>query len=108
MVAPLVDAQLYQRMVWKFIFFTQTRPDIAFAVNMVSRFSHQPQVLHLDPIKHLLRYIKGTLDQVGFIIDEGRIVSCLDTQKSTRLLTYMTENSPTQFQIWFKPYYLVK
>jgi hypothetical protein len=63
MVAPLVDAQLYQRTVGKFIFFTQTRPDIAFPVNMVSRFSHQPQVLHLDVIKHLIRYIKGTLDQ---------------------------------------------
>jgi hypothetical protein len=40
MATPLIYAQLYQHMVGKIIFLTQTRPDIAFIVNMVNCFSH--------------------------------------------------------------------
>jgi hypothetical protein len=62
MEAPIVDILLYQHMVGKLIFFTQTQPDISFAVNMFNKFSHKPQTLHLEAIKHLFCYIKGTLD----------------------------------------------
>jgi len=39
-----------------------TRPDIAFAVNMLARFMHGPTEVHLSAAKHILRYIAGTLD----------------------------------------------
>ena len=39
-----------------------TRPDIAFAVNLLERFSSEPTRRHWNGIKHICRYLRGTLD----------------------------------------------
>ena len=39
-----------------------TRADIAYAVNVVSRFMSNPGKLHWDAVKWVMRYLKGTLD----------------------------------------------
>ncbi len=39
-----------------------TRPDLAFAVSVVSRYSSKPNDSHWQGVKRILRYIKGTLD----------------------------------------------
>lgn len=39
-----------------------TRPDLAYAVGVLARFSSNPGIEHKGALKHLLRYIKGTLD----------------------------------------------
>ena len=39
-----------------------TRPDIAFAVNLLARYSSAPTRRHWNGIKHILRYLKGTTD----------------------------------------------
>lgn len=39
-----------------------TRPDIAFAVASLSQFSSNPGQTHWIAIKHVLRYLKGTMD----------------------------------------------
>ncbi|XP_074377841.1 secreted RxLR effector protein 161-like [Apium graveolens] len=39
-----------------------TRPDIAFAVNLLARFSSDPTKRHWDGIKHKLIYLRGTID----------------------------------------------
>jgi hypothetical protein len=39
-----------------------TRPDIAFAVNLLARFSSAPTLRHWKGIKHILRYLRGTED----------------------------------------------
>lgn len=39
-----------------------TRPDIAFAVNLLARFSSSPTKRHWNGIKHLFRYLRGTID----------------------------------------------
>lgn len=38
-----------------------TRPDIAYAVSVLARFSKDPGLKHWKALKHLLRYLKGTL-----------------------------------------------
>lgn len=60
MQASLTDKTMYQRMVGKLIFLTHTRPDISFAVSLVSRFMCCPQEPHLLAVKHIYRYLKGT------------------------------------------------
>ena len=62
MDAPLTDATRYQRMVGKLIFLTHTRIDIAYAVSVVSRFIQRPQEPHAQAVKHLYRYLKGTIN----------------------------------------------
>lgn len=39
-----------------------TRPDIAFAVNLLARFSSAPMTRHWNGIKHIFRYLRGTID----------------------------------------------
>ena len=39
-----------------------TQPDIAFAVNLLSRYSSTPTRRHWNGIKHILRYLRGTSD----------------------------------------------
>jgi len=39
-----------------------TRPDIAFAVNLLARFSSCPTKRYWKGIKHIFRYIRGTSD----------------------------------------------
>lgn len=39
-----------------------TRPDIAFSVNLLARFSNAPTKRHWKGVRHLLRYLRGTKD----------------------------------------------
>src|SRR6201992_3423355 len=39
-----------------------TRPDIAYTVGVLGRFNANPGVAHWNAVKHLFRYLKGTLD----------------------------------------------
>nr|GEX43524.1 hypothetical protein [Tanacetum cinerariifolium] len=43
-------------------YLTYTRPDIAYVVGIVSRFMEKPTVNHMQAVKTMLRYIKGTVD----------------------------------------------
>jgi len=50
----------YQKLVGKLIYLTITRPDIAFAVSLVSQHMHAPTIQHLGMVKHILQYLKGS------------------------------------------------
>ena len=39
-----------------------TRPDIAFSVNLLARYSSAPTRRHWNGIKHIFQYLKGTTD----------------------------------------------
>jgi hypothetical protein len=39
-----------------------TRPDIAYAVQQIYLHMHDPWEPHLTTMKHILRYLRGTLD----------------------------------------------
>ena len=58
--AKLANKERYQRMVGKLIYLSHTRPDIAYAVGVVSQFMHQPQVSHMKAVWRIVRYLKGT------------------------------------------------
>jgi len=38
------------------------RPDIAYAVHVVSQFMHAPRTTHLHAVKRIFRYLQGTLE----------------------------------------------
>ena len=50
-VGEQVDRESYQRLVGRLIYLTHTRPDISFAVSVVSRYMHDPRKGHMDPRK---------------------------------------------------------
>ena len=57
-----VDPTLYKSLVGSLRYLTCTRPDILFAVGLVSRYMEAPTTTHLQTAKRILRYIKGTID----------------------------------------------
>ncbi|KAL4022729.1 hypothetical protein IC575_016474 [Cucumis melo] len=58
---PLEDVSLYRQLVGSLIYLTVTRPDIAYAVHIVSQFMAAPRTIHFTVVLRILRYIKGTL-----------------------------------------------
>jgi len=48
-----------------------TRPDIAFAVNLLARYSAAPTKRHWAGVKHILRYLNGTRD-FGLFYERGQ------------------------------------
>nr|KYP46112.1 Retrovirus-related Pol polyprotein from transposon TNT 1-94 [Cajanus cajan] len=55
-----VDKEVYQRLVGRLIYLSHTRPDVAFAVSLVSQFMHQPKEVHLQAALRIVQYLKGT------------------------------------------------
>ena len=55
---PLDDPGRFQRLVGKLIYLTVTRPDLSYAVSVISQFMHKPCKHHLEAAYRILRYLK--------------------------------------------------
>jgi Reverse transcriptase (RNA-dependent DNA polymerase)/Integrase core domain len=55
-----VNKERYQRLVGKLIYLSHTRPDIAYAVSIISQFMHNPAEEHMEAVMRIIRYLKGT------------------------------------------------
>ena len=64
------NTERYRRLVGKLIYLTHTRPDISFAVGMVSQFMHQPQKEHMDAVMRIPGYLKGNPGR-GIFLKKG-------------------------------------
>lgn len=66
------DASHFRSLVGCLQYLTFTRPDIAYAVNSVCQFLHNPTDVHLNAVKRILRYVNGTLD-TGLVFKKGNM-----------------------------------
>jgi hypothetical protein len=60
------DTTMYRRIMGSLIYMTITRPDLSYVVGVVNQFMQTPQKPHLDVVRHILRYIKHTLQCIIF------------------------------------------
>jgi hypothetical protein len=55
------DTTMYRCIIRSLIYMTITRPNLSYAIGVVSQFVQTPRKPHLDAMKCILRYIKRTL-----------------------------------------------
>ncbi|KAM3410301.1 hypothetical protein ACQJBY_002482 [Aegilops geniculata] len=57
-----VDATRFRSVVGSLRYLCNTRPDITYAVGIVSRYLEAPAETHWNAVKQILRYVSGTLE----------------------------------------------
>ncbi|XP_060211727.1 uncharacterized mitochondrial protein AtMg00810-like [Lycium barbarum] len=112
--APYEDPTKYRRLAGALQYLTFTRPDISYAVQQVCLFMHDPKVQHMEALKRILRYIRGTID-FGTHLYKSSLQSllsytdadwggCPDTRRSTsgycvyfgdNLISWSSKRQPT-------------
>jgi len=85
-----------------------TRPDIAFAVGVVSRYSSDPRHEHWVAVKRILRYLKGTREVTLRYVGDKTVVpvgysdadwgSDQETRRSTTGYIFMISNAAVTWQ----------
>jgi hypothetical protein len=101
-VDPKLQSE-YRAIVGSLMYLYQwTRPDLGFAVTFLSRYLHKPGEKHLQAAKHVLRYLKGTVElgirytrnmerlkrrdqklNMLFTLSDSDFAGCKDTSRST-------------------------
>ena len=103
-----IDQELYQSAVGKLLYLsTRSRPDIAFAVSKVARYTSKPTVEHWKAVKHIFRYLVGTINH-GILFSRSSSSECigysdadwggdLDDRKSTSGFIYQIGEGPVSW-----------
>ncbi|XP_074315256.1 secreted RxLR effector protein 161-like [Silene latifolia] len=60
----------YRRLIGRLMYLTITRPDLVYAVHILSQFVHAPRKEHLDAVLRTIRYIKGSPGK-GIVIERN-------------------------------------
>ncbi|GKB78860.1 hypothetical protein Tco_0945755, partial [Tanacetum coccineum] len=88
-----VDATLCRCMIGSLMYLTSSRPDLIYAVCLCARYQLKPTKKHLNVVKHIFRYLKGTIN-MGLWYSKDTVMSmtayadadnagCQDTRRST-------------------------
>nr|GEW41160.1 uncharacterized mitochondrial protein AtMg00810-like [Tanacetum cinerariifolium] len=88
-----VDATLYCGMIGSLMYLTSSRPDLIYAVCLCAQYQAKPTEKHLQAVKQIFRYLKGTIS-MGLWYSKDTDMSltayanadhagCLDTRHST-------------------------
>ena len=105
---PLPSLTEYQRLVGRLIYLTITRPDITYAVHILSQFMHKPTTVHMQAAKRILRYINHSLGQ-GILLAsssgahltaycDSDWAGCPMTRRSTTGFCILLGNSPLSWR----------
>ncbi|RDX81341.1 Copia protein, partial [Mucuna pruriens] len=69
--SPIKEKSQYQRLVGKLVYLSHTRPDIVYAISVVSQFMHDPRERHLQAVERILQHLKVSLGKGLLFRKEG-------------------------------------
>ena len=72
------------------LYFTASRPDIAFSVGVCARYQVAPKESHLTAVKRIIRYINGT-PKYGLWYSRTRMLAVSVIQMQIGLVVWMIE-----------------
>ncbi|GKA76740.1 retrovirus-related pol polyprotein from transposon TNT 1-94 [Tanacetum coccineum] len=88
-----VDATLYCGMIGSLMYLTSNRPDLIYAVCLCAQYHAKPTEKHLNAVKRIFRYLKGTInmglwyskdtDMSLIAYSDADHAGCQDTRRST-------------------------
>ncbi|GJS15694.1 retrovirus-related pol polyprotein from transposon TNT 1-94 [Tanacetum coccineum] len=88
-----VDPSHYRGMIGTLLYLTASRPDLQFAICMCARYQARPTEKHLNAVKRIFRYLKGTVHRGLWYPKDSSIAltafadadhaGCQDTRRST-------------------------
>lgn len=55
------EVPAYKRLVGRLIYLSNTRPDLSYAIHILSQFMHKPRSAHWEAALRVLHYLKGTV-----------------------------------------------
>ncbi|GJS48725.1 ribonuclease H-like domain-containing protein [Tanacetum coccineum] len=77
----------YQKLIGKFIYLTNTRPDISYVVHCLSQHMHSPLQSQMKEVLRVLRYLKGSPGKsvTGFCVFLGKSLVSWKSKKQATL-----------------------
>ncbi|GJY06392.1 hypothetical protein Tco_0373446 [Tanacetum coccineum] len=94
-----------------------TRPDVAFAQNITSRFQQNPSELHWTAVKNILKYLRNTKDmflvyggnpeaelRVDCYCNDGFETDIDDMKSLTRYLNYIAASEAEKEAVWIRKF----
>ncbi|GJX79636.1 retrovirus-related pol polyprotein from transposon TNT 1-94 [Tanacetum coccineum] len=91
-----VDSTKYQGMIGSLLYLTTSRPDIMFSVCLCARFQEAPKTSHLEAVKRIFRYIKGTT-YLGLWYPKGTGIETVVYADSDHAGDYVDRKSTSEF-----------
>ncbi|CAH9079866.1 unnamed protein product [Cuscuta europaea] len=99
----LSDATEYRSMVGALQYLTLTRPDITYAVHLVSQCMHAPRTTHMLAVKRIFRYLQGTIDHGLWLQQSVRPMCILAYSDADWAGCPDTSRSTTGFAVFLGP-----
>ncbi|GKE05391.1 hypothetical protein Tco_1397409 [Tanacetum coccineum] len=87
-----VDNTKYRGMIGSLLYLTTSRPDIMFSVCLCARFQEDPKTSHLEAVKRIFQYIKGTM-HLGLWYPKGSVIETVVYADSDHAGDYLDRKS---------------
>ncbi|GJU88363.1 hypothetical protein Tco_1300786 [Tanacetum coccineum] len=87
-----IDDTKYRGMIGSLLYLTASRPDIMFSVCLCACFQEAPKTSHLEAVKRIFRYIKGT-SHLGLWYPKGTDLATIVYADSDHARDYVDRKS---------------
>ncbi|GJT90591.1 copia protein [Tanacetum coccineum] len=89
-----IDATLYRGMIGSLMYLTSSRPDLIYAVFLCARYQAKPIEKHLQAVKRIFRYLKGTINMGLWYSKDTEDIQCAGSDTRPPML------DKTDFASW--------
>lgn len=95
-----IDATMFRSLIGGLRYLVHTRPDIAYCVGIVSRYMERPTKLHLEAVKRIMRYVKGTI-HFGLVYSEDSRNNVLNGYSDSDLAGLLDDRRSTSGMVFY-------